>query len=285
MKNIMNVYEHQYSNLSDNMQLDEEKDDLVKNLQTKTIKYKNEDEMNEIDKIFNWKYKYELAENIPTKTSVSKIKEEKNEKLEIKDFLEQHDDENNNIYQSNLNIPNFAKEQKITGAQKGTLIHLCIKNINEKITYTKNDIEELIQNMKSKGIITEAEANVININSLLQYTKSNLYNEIANAKEVHKEEPFYINMSASNIYNYDDEIVKEKVLVQGIIDLYYIDKNDKLILVDFKTDYVENNNEDILVQKYKEQLNIYKQALEKALNRKVDKTIIYSIFLQKEIEI
>ena len=60
----------------------------------------------------------------------------------------------------------------------------------------------------------------------------------------------------------------ENILVQGIIDLYYIDKNGKLVLVDYKTDYVEAGKENELVEKYKEQLYLYKDALEKALNRK-----------------
>ena len=75
-------------------------------------------------------------------------------------------------------------------------------------------------------------------------------------------------------YSKDDNI-----LVQGVMDLYYIDKDDKLILVDYKTDYVEKGNEKELIEKYKEQLNLYKEALEKALNRKVDKTMLYSTYL------
>ena len=55
--------------------------------------------------------------------------------------------------------------------------------------------------------------------------------------------------------------------------------------MDYKTDYVKKGEEYILINKYKRQLEIYKNALEKALKRKVDKTFIYSIYLQKEIEI
>ena len=36
---------------------------------------------------------------------------------------------------------------------------------------------------------------------------------------------------------------------------------------------------------YKEQLNLYKQALENALNTKVKKTYIYSTYLGKAIEL
>ena len=72
-------------------------------------------------------------------------------------------------------------------------------------------------------------------------------------------------------------------MVQGVIDLYYINEQNKLILVDFKTDYVEDRNEQILVDKYNIQLELYKRALEDALQRKVDKVYIYSTYLEKEI--
>ena len=73
--------------------------------------------------------------------------------------------------------------------------------------------------------------------------------------------------------------------MQGIIDLYFINEFEELVLVDYKTDYVENSNENILKNKYKKQLEIYKKALEEALGRKVDKTYIYSLYLNKEIPI
>ena len=67
--------------------------------------------------------------------------------------------------------------------------------------------------------------------------------------------------------------------------MYYINKDDELVLVDYKTDYVENNNEEILKEKYDIQLAIYKKALEKALDRKVDKVYIYSTWLGRAITI
>ena len=77
--------------------------------------------------------------------------------------------------------------------------------------------------------------------------------------------------------------MEEEILVQGIIDLYYIDKNNNLVLVDYKTDFVSQAQE--LIQKYKVQLDLYKKALEEALNKKVSKVYIYSTYLKKEIEI
>ena len=109
---------------------------------------------------------------------------------------------------------------------------------------------------------------------LYEYTQSELWKDLKNAKRIYKEQPFYINVFAKEIY---EEADQEKILVQGIIDLYYINKDDKLILVDYKTDYIKSGNEKELELKYKVQLDIYKKALEEALGRKVDKAIIYAL--------
>ena len=95
---------------------------------------------------------------------------------------------------------------------------------------------------------------------------------------MHKEEPFYINIPAKDVY---EKEVPEQILVQGVIDLYYINENDELVLVDYKTDFVQSEEE--LKEKYETQLLLYKNALESALNKKVDKVYIYSSFLGKEI--
>lgn len=241
---------------------------------------------NNIKQTLNWQYKYKQSENIPTKTSVSEIKNRKDNEGAIinRPLFEETTQMEDGRWklevgnEKELKAPNFEKEEKITGAQKGTLMHLCIKNLNEKKDYELKDIIELIKSLQNKNIITEREVQTINTKTLLQFTKSNLFRDLKEAKEVHKEEPFYINIPASEIYNVQ---VQENVLVQGIIDLYYINKQENIILVDYKTDYVQNENE--LIEKYKSQLELYKRALEGALKKQVEKVIIYSTYLQKEI--
>ena len=147
--------------------------------------------------------------------------------------------------------------------------------------YELSDIKELVNDLKDREIITQLEAENININAIMKFTKSDIWEELKNAKEVHREEPFYMTIPAREIYKKE---VEEKILVQGIIDLYYIDRNDNLVLLDYKTDYLENGAEE-LIQKYDSQLQLYKKALEDALNRKVDKIYIYSTYLGKAIKI
>ena len=270
-------------------------ENIYEKIEYNTKKYNTPDNNKTCDKIkefLNWKYGYEGLEGIPTKTSVTKIKEmtraeeikenTKNIKINIQE------NEKKEMQVSITQKPKFlnnSENNKITNAQKGTLMHLCVQKMNEKQEYDLKKIYELINGLKTKELISQAEAESINANKLLEYTKSNLWEELKTAKEINKEKPFYINVKASRLYDNIRDIEDEDILVQGIIDLYYIDKEDKLVLVDYKTDYIEKGKENELVEKYKEQLKLYKEALESALQRKVNKMEIYSLYLNKEIHL
>ena len=225
-----------------------------------------------------WVYGYVNSVTVPTKTSVTKVKELSNEENIISmEELEQKKHE-----QRALARPKFLnEEQSVTSAQRGTLMHLCFQRLDHTREYTKADIESFVRDMVDRKIITELESKSISINKLLEYTESNLWYELKNAKCVYKEQPFYINLNSNEVYN---DGSNENVLVQGIIDLYYINKKSKIILVDYKTDWVQEGQEFTLVDKYKKQLEIYSSALEKSLDKPVTKKFIYSVYLNKMIE-
>ena len=117
---------------------------------------------------------------------------------------------------------------------------------------------------------------------LLNFLESDLYNEIKNADKIYKEAPFNLEVKVKDVYNADDASKDDTLMIQGIIDLYY-EKNDKIILVDYKTDRVKDENE--LIKRYKKQLDYYEEALSKLLSKKILKKYIYSFSLKKAIEI
>lgn len=242
-----------------------EKDDI----NIMEIMEKEEIDKREIERIENLlknKYLYDLSTKIPTKTSVTKIKQDKQEQIEI-----------------SFPSPKFVRKEesiKLTSAQKGTLLHLCMQKLDEKQDYDLEKIKQVITNLVKNEIITDKEAENINPISALKFTQSRIWQDMKQAKEIQKEKPFYITIPAKEIYQ---EEVPEDILVQGIIDLYYINKEDELILVDYKTDFVQTEEE--LIHKYKIQLELYQKALEEALNKKVKNIFIYSTFLGKEIEV
>ena len=229
---------------------------------------------NDITKLLDWKYDYEESSKIPTKTSVTRLKELENV-VDIEELIEKT--KNKEKVQTKLTVkPKFMEgEQKLSPAQRGTLIHLCIQKLDEKKEYSRDDIVEFINSLQDRNVISETEAKSIDIDMLYKYTKSSLWQELKKAKEIHKETPFYINIPAQTIYDGAEE--NEMILVQGIIDLYYIDEKENLILIDYKTDYVPNGDVSKLERKYKVQLDLYKKALEEALGKKVDKVMIWAL--------
>jgi len=246
----------------------------------KKSKQVSQEDIELLKKNMMWVYGYVNSITVPTKTSVTRVKELAGE--ENITSLDDIDENGKEIKEREVAKPKFLnEEQALTGAQKGTLMHLCFQRLDHTREYTRADIEAFVKGMVSKNIITELEAESININRLVDYTKSGLWQELKRAKKVFKEQPFYINLKSDEIYKDKSE---ENILVQGIIDLYYINENGEIILVDYKTDWVEDGQEQNLVQKYARQLEIYASALEKSLDKSVSKKYIYSVRLNKMIE-
>jgi ATP-dependent helicase/nuclease subunit A len=74
----------------------------------------------------------------------------------------------------------------------------------------------------------------------------------------------------------------EEALVQGIIDVFWIE-DGKIVLLDYKTDKV--SNEDELIKRYKKQLELYEIALNRVFNVKNAERLIYSFSLDKVIKL
>lgn len=103
--------------------------------------------MDEIESKLNYQYKYLIETRIPTKTSVTEIKQMEKQNLEYRTEKQE----------VKFDIPKFLKKEeteKLTGAQKGTLLHLCMQRLNPQEEYTKEKIENMIQDMEFKEIIT-----------------------------------------------------------------------------------------------------------------------------------
>ena len=256
MKNLVDVYEYK------------------KNERFETEKCNKEDEKTkrekrkinpEIDKILTWEYPNIEETKIEGKSSVSKIakKTEEPTKVEIKK-------------------PKFLEgDLPLNKAEIGTTVHLVMQKLDFKQNYSMEKIDELLEELEQKEIITTKQKQAVPKQEILKFTNSDLFKEISDAKEVYKEQPFYLNIPVKELYKSKSN---ENILVQGIIDLYYITKEGQIVLVDYKTDFVPENNENYLKEKYTPQLNLYKRAIEKALHRQVSKTYIYSTYLNKKIQ-
>ena len=104
--------------------------------------------------------------------------------------------------------------------------------------------------------------------------------QAAKENRLYREQPFVISVEASEIDAKWNQ--GEKVLVQRIIDAYFVEDGE-IVLVDYKTDKVRCGEEQKLVDLYHVQLEDYAKALERMLGMKVKEKYMYSFTLDKSI--
>ncbi len=234
------------------------------------------------------------AVNLPSKISISEIKRqyqiEAYKQMEydliqldapaaqdIIDMLSVNKKKNTEL---KFDIPAFLSEEKdiLKGAERGTAYHTVLEHIHHDEHTDINSVKSQLNALLEKRIISRTEYNSINAVKILKFLQSPLGRRVCKAKKVYRETPFIMQLSPDEVYinqNYDN--TSAKMLVQGIIDLYFVEE-DYIVLVDYKTDKVnEKNSVDAICERYKIQLDFYKKAIELSTSLKVKEMYLYLI--------
>lgn len=181
-------------------------------------------------------------------------------------------------------IPDFLKDEApVQGAARGTAYHIFLQYLDFTRAESLEAVEEQLRELEQKGRLTREEAAAIDCRRILCFSKGALGQRMARAQQagvLFREQHFIYAIPAARVYPEAEE--GRKLLIQGVVDAYF-EEADGLILVDYKTDYVEKGGEAALYRKYAAQLNYYTEALEQLTGRKVKEKILYSVRLQKEL--
>lgn len=225
----------------------------------------------DLEKEFSWHAPNEALFDMPLKTTVSNIKQR---------YIELNmEEEYKKEINFEKNLPDFMKEEEtVSPARRGTLNHLMLQKLDLSKSHSPEEIKSIKEEWKNKGIITEAEEKSIYEYKIAKFFDSPIAEELKTAKKIEQEKNFTLLLDAKEYYNNAED---SKIIVQGVIDLFYEDKDGNIVLVDYKTDVV--NEEIDLINRYNVQLKIYKKALEEYLNKEVSKVFIYSLYLNKAI--
>lgn len=227
-----------------------------------------------VNKRFSWTYSHEKAVYIPAKISVTAATKASFNDLKLI----------NHKIPALSNIPRFASETcKFTGAQKGTIVHYVMQHINLEKVNDKESIKNQIDDMVFKNMITTEEAKVVDSNIIYNFFNSNLGKRMLESDNILRETPFVMKKIASNIIG-DLDNCSDELYVQGIIDCCF-EENGEFVLIDYKTDFVTSENLDIIAQRYKNQIYLYKEALERIRNMKVKESYIYLFNINRAIKI
>ena len=160
-------------------------------------------------------------------------------------------------------------------------MHTVLEECDLRKEYTAESLEELIKGLVARGRLTAEEGNAVRRRELLQFFRSGLAERVRKADKIETERTFSLLMQPKELfYGAAYETVTDSILVNGIIDCYFVE-NGKVILLDYKSDRIYD--EEKLKEQYRIQLQLYKIALERALQMPVAETYIYSLAMGREI--
>ena len=143
-------------------------------------------------------------------------------------------------------------------------------------------LADFMNKQQKKKMLSEQEVASLNLYKLSAFFTSELAERMWKADldgKLYREQPFIYSVNASRLSS--EFPAGESVLIQGIIDAYFVE-DGALVLVDYKTDYVKEAEE--LWNRYETQLDYYGEALNRLTGYPVSHKILYSFCLECCVE-
>jgi len=232
---------------------------------------------------FRFVYPYEALGSLYAKTTVSELKmAHLAEVLEESDTVEAAD-----IFDSEQvkeYLPSFLKgEEKVTGSMRGSATHRFLELLDFLGDLSKEGLAAQKEAFVKEGTLSQEYADILPMQKLLTFVESGAAGRMRKAAAaglLHREQPFVLGIPASRLG--EQYPAEETVLVQGIIDVYF-EEEGELVLLDYKTDAVASGQE--LIDRYALQMDYYQEALERLTGKKVKERILYSVRLGEEVRL
>ena len=247
---------------------------------------------------FAYQYPHPGLQKLYTKTTVSELKIAA---MAEKDEAAFHTFEEKEVVPY---IPGFRREQeKVSGAVRGNAFHRTMELLDFTYLFTEsglftgcpnnyeeyrrgldknrlqNRLEEFLQRETISLRLTEEYAKAVSLPKILNFLEQELAYRMWRAQEqglLYREQPFVLGIDAKRL---DPDLPEgEKVLIQGIIDVLFIEDGE-IVLLDYKTDVIDSL--EALWNRYNVQIQYYEEALTKLMQMPVKERILYSFYLEK----
>ena len=258
----------------------------------------NERKLMHLRERFAYQYPHPGLQKLYTKTTVSELKIAA---MAEKDEAAFHTFEEKEVVPY---IPGFRREQeKVSGAVRGNVFHRVMELLDFTYLFTEsgmftgcpnnyeeyrrgldknrlqNRLEEFLQRETISLRLTEEYAKAVSLPKILNFLEQELAYRMWRAQEqglLYREQPFVLGIDAKRL---DPDLPEgEKVLIQGIIDVFFIEDGE-IVLLDYKTDVIDSL--EALWNRYNVQIQYYEEALTKLMQMPVKERILYSFYLEK----
>lgn len=251
----------------------------------------------ELQSRFSFCYPYENLQGLYTKTTVSELK------IAV---MSERDEAAYHAFEEEepaAFVPDFRREQEpVTGTVRGNAYHRAMELLDfEEILGCQfkqfpESYEAYLKGLEEHGTVVRLKLFLESQRECLKLSEE--YRKVLREDRIYcflraeigyrmwrafrngglfREQPFVLAVPATRLR--EDFPAEEKVLVQGIIDVYFIEDGE-IVLLDYKTDVISDHQ--ALRNRYETQLEYYGEALERLMGRKVKEKILYSFHLSSE---
>ena len=160
----------------------------------------------------------------------------------------------------------------MAAAEQGTATHIALQHINLHAAHDEKSVRDQLAGMVTLGLLSREQADTVDAGAVAAFASSGLGRRMAAAKVMQREWPFTLRISADEAV--EDAPPGKTLLVQGVMDACFVE-DGAWVLIDFKTDRVEERSAELSAMKHAGQLDFYARALETLTSMPVHERWVY----------
>ena len=214
--------------------------------------------------LLDFRYPYAAETDLPAKVTATQMKGRERDREAAENAAQP------SMLLRPLSQPKFRQAGgRLTAAESGTATHLVLQHLD----FGDLDVAGQVAKLRERRLLTAAQADAVDLKALTAFLHSPLAERIRESGEVLREYPFTVLLPALMLNEAAGE--GDTVLLQGVVDCCFAEADGSLTVVDFKTDRVFGADVRPRAEEYRPQLETYSTALERILERRVGKRVLY----------
>ena len=168
-------------------------------------------------------------------------------------------------------FPSGEVSKKDSAALMGTEVHKIMQLLDFKKLESMDMFLEQIKWMISHSMIDSELPEKFQMELIYDFFISELGKRLLASQTVFREKAFVLKKDSDTIVGYEGEGM---LLIQGIIDCYFVEEG-QVVLIDFKSDQVNDMTYTHSIPKYSIQLDLYAEAIENLTGYQVKEKFIH----------
>lgn len=179
--------------------------------------------------------------------------------------------------------PAFLQQQiGPSQAEIGSAIHLLLQHVDLTQRPTLGYLQQLQAEMLTNSLLSPETATRVDLDLVADFLQSEIGCRLRQADQVWRELPFSLRLPATELYG--PEAAGEHIFIQGIVDCV-IREGEQAVLLDFKSDNVNQNTVTAAAASYRVQVDLYAQAITALLGLPVQERYLYFLRLGQAVQI